>query len=353
MSAAGRPIVAAVIRELIQLGVVTVDDAVTQGIVAIDASMSHLSFRLQIGDSGRLFVKRSDPVGSQGRDLATEAAVYRLALRDERLASVVPPCRFVAVDDSLVVLDDVSAAPLTFECLAAERVAVGSAGPAGALDGYARAVARTHQVRPPPMGQPPWFLEALEPRWGSYEWLPPACRDLLSRLASSPGRRQAFRSAASRWQPSRLIHGDLRWSNVLAILETRPVRVWLVDWELACLGDPAWDIGSVIGDLVAGSVTASYLGATHDPLAAAAIFLRAYHLEAPHDAAELAALSVRSVAFAGMRLAQTLVEYGHSGADHLAAAEPLLLPWIDALMTDDATIGRRLAADAVPAGSDA
>jgi thiamine kinase-like enzyme len=53
------------------------------------------------------------------------------------------------------------------------------------------------------------------------------------------------------WRLSALIHRDLKWDNCL--LRTGPVpegesNLKIVDWELAGLGDPCWDAGSVLND---------------------------------------------------------------------------------------------------------
>ena len=342
-----QPSVASVLRELVERRVLTGSDLVDRGVVAVDSSMSHRAFRLRVGDTSPLFVKRADPVGSQGRDLATEAAVYRLAASDPGLAGVMPRCRVVADDDVLVVLDDVGAPTLTAESVVAGWAARGSFAAPSPLDDYGRAVACIHRVRPPPLGEPPWFLMALDERWGGYDWLPLACRDVLRRAVSSPDLRQAFGRAASMWQASSLIHGDLRWSNVLAASDARGSRVWLVDWELACVGDPAWDVGSVIGDLVAASLAAPDIASRYDPLTAASRFLVAYRSGEPAGAsAGFGSLVERSVALAGIRLVQTLVEYGYAGRDEVDAVEPLLRPWIDVLLGDAGGIGRWLVAAA-------
>jgi aminoglycoside phosphotransferase (APT) family kinase protein len=162
---------------------------------------------------------------------------------------------------------------------------------------------------------------------------------------SSPGLRDAFGRAASRWRPSGLIHGDLRWSNVLAASDGRDSRVWLVDWELACLGDPAWDVGSVIGDLVTAPLAAPTLGSSYDPTTPTSRFLAAYRSELPAARpSEFAAFVERSAAFAGIRLVQTLIEYGYAGAAELNAVEPFLRPWIDLFLSDVGSIASWLAA---------
>jgi hypothetical protein len=40
-----------------------------------------------------------------------------------------------------------------------------------------------------------------------------------------------------------LVHGDLRWENVLVAPVDAPPRVWLVDWEMGGSGERAWDVG--------------------------------------------------------------------------------------------------------------
>lgn len=321
---------AAVVRELLALGVLTVDDAVEQGFALTETSVSHRSYRVRIGAADGLFVKQADPVRSQGRDLSTEAAVYRIARSSEALAGVVPACHAVAADDSLLVLDAVPGTPLSDTALAQGGL---DPGTRSAMCAYGRAVARVHRVRPPPIGHPPWLLSALEPGWGGYGWLPGPCRELLVRLAATREMREGFRRAASAWQAGCLVHGDLRWANVLVALDEEPPRAWLVDWELACLGDAAWDVGSVLADLLAAAASRS-LEAGDPPgvWEPALAFLGGYRTAAALPEEEWTRLVRRSVALAGVRLVQALVEYGHQGAAFLAPIEPVLLPWAATLL---------------------
>jgi Phosphotransferase enzyme family len=54
------------------------------------------------------------------------------------------------------------------------------------------------------------------------------------------------------WQILTLIHGDLRWNNVIISKKdrSRSLQTILVDWEFADIGDPAWDIGGVLNDFL-------------------------------------------------------------------------------------------------------
>jgi aminoglycoside phosphotransferase (APT) family kinase protein len=45
------------------------------------------------------------------------------------------------------------------------------------------------------------------------------------------------------------VHGDIKWDNLLVARgEGGASRLKIVDWELARVGEPCWDVGSVFGD---------------------------------------------------------------------------------------------------------
>ena len=53
------------------------------------------------------------------------------------------------------------------------------------------------------------------------------------------------------WQEDAVIHGDIRWDNLLAVRggdSKRWTRLQLIDWELCGAGDPAVDIGAFFGE---------------------------------------------------------------------------------------------------------
>ena len=53
---------------------------------------------------------------------------------------------------------------------------------------------------------------------------------------------------AKEWRPSCLIHFDVKGDNILLSAKRGARSSWLIDWELAALGDPAWDVGSMFAD---------------------------------------------------------------------------------------------------------
>ena len=74
--------------------------------------------------------------------------------------------------------------------------------------------------------------------------LSPANGLLIRMLQSQEGCAEHLDSLRTLWRVETVIHGDIRPGNVL-IVKGRgesPREVWIVDWEMVQLGDPAWDL---------------------------------------------------------------------------------------------------------------
>lgn len=56
----------------------------------------------------------------------------------------------------------------------------------------------------------------------------------------------ALTQLAASWQYTHLIHGDIKWINFLAIEDENGVSQRLIDWELADIGDPMWDVAGLL-----------------------------------------------------------------------------------------------------------
>ncbi len=54
-----------------------------------------------------------------------------------------------------------------------------------------------------------------------------------------------LQSLAEHWQCDGLMHGDIRWDNLL-LSTNDPERLWIIDWELAGRGDTAWDVAGIV-----------------------------------------------------------------------------------------------------------
>ena len=151
---------------------------------------------------------------------------------------------------------------------------------------------------------------------------------------------ELLQSMHEAWSPTTLIHGDLKWDNCLVSPVARPrvSRVHLVDWELAAVGDPSWDVGSMLAEYLAGWVFSMPIAGDGTPeemirLArwplerlqpAIASFWRAYADGWGWDPATEDERLLRSVRYAGVRLVQTAFEH-LQGASALTAPSVCLL----------------------------
>ena len=52
------------------------------------------------------------------------------------------------------------------------------------------------------------------------------------------------------WTPKTLIHGDIKFDNIIITKEKNTRRNIITDWELANIGDPAWDVGSIFQEFI-------------------------------------------------------------------------------------------------------
>ena len=93
----------------------------------------------------------------------------------------------------------------------------------------------------------PWAFSAHLPPVGALLNLSPGAAHALAIIQTSDSLREGLGAARDAWRDDAFIHGDLRSDNVLVrVIDDQTTDVRLVDWELARLGDPAWDLAALI-----------------------------------------------------------------------------------------------------------
>ncbi len=143
-------------------------------------------------------------------------------------------------------------------------------------------------------------------------------------VQGAPGLSEALDELRRRWQPSSIIHGDLKWDNVVLVPRPsgrRPHHVQFVDWEMVQFGDPLWDAASFLAqhlDVWIGSMPV----AAHAPRSDSARlpldrlkpamrqFWQAYRLGANEDDHAVE----RVVRYAAARLVQFAIEADQQSA---------------------------------------
>jgi aminoglycoside phosphotransferase len=197
-----------------------------------------------------LFVKQAvDPETRLG--LRNEASLHRFLQRPE---SRVPVAQLLDedVENGVLVLEGLPHhRPLS-------RLASPSDAPPAVWEAMGSSLAALHGLPPPSCGgSPPWIVHLDRP---SAEFLRHAGTgrlQLVAHIQRSPVWKIGLTALRVGWRRRAATHGDLRLANVL--VNSSPVAgqvpdLRLIDWERAGPGDPAADLGWVVGELLALSV---------------------------------------------------------------------------------------------------
>lgn len=225
-----------------------------RGAAVVDVVPLHqrsLCYRLRFDDGRTAFVKRALPGGSGGA-VGQEVAV----LRHLDGADLPAPRLLAALGDPrepVLVTEDVTGIGTLETC----REDAGGTSPA-----WARAAAAgLAAVHTAPAGAVPENFPASDPaRRLVRAWTVVSPREVTRsasgfaealRLLRRSDLVPLLRAAAEEWTPSAVVHGDVKADNVLCrAAPDRPRPLALVDWEAGGLGDPRWDVGCLVGDLV-------------------------------------------------------------------------------------------------------
>lgn len=91
---------------------------------------------------------------------------------------------------------------------------------------------------------PPWILTITHrdvPLFGQ------GGAQLVAMIRATSAVRQGLEAALAGWQPDTLIQGDMKWDNILVRRRADGAPdLRIVDWELADIGDPLWDVAGVL-----------------------------------------------------------------------------------------------------------
>jgi Ser/Thr protein kinase RdoA (MazF antagonist) len=304
-----------VIPAALAAGALTAADVVHAGVQVDDVGRSHPVYRVSVGGQPRFYLKVFGPSrgATDGRP-ERELAVLRLAAEHPAVAALVPgewrwdhdpstgPRRVVAtravagveawtLDRAGAALDD------AWRDLVAALVP-----PLAGLHRATRHLARPGAAVPAGLEPAhPWALRLMDGDAAPELWASPVLGALLREAAAAPVV-AGVRAARAAWRPMALVHADLKHDNVLVDPATTQVHV--VDWEMARIGDPAWDLAGLTARLL--------VARDAEPWSAADV-AAAKHLLAAYRAATglaLPALAHRLVLFTGTVLLATALQYG-------------------------------------------
>jgi hypothetical protein len=178
---------------------------------------------------------------------------------------------------------------------------------------------------------PPGILSIHRPPLAFYFSTSMANLQLIGVVQSFPELGEIFDELRADWQMEALIHGDVKWSNLIASPAGKGGRPGLkiVDWEFGGRGDPCWDVGSVFNDylslwLLSIPITGKtppdrFLELARYPLLGMQPSMRAFWTSYTRtmklDPPTAARYLERAVRFCGARLAQSAFEQSQADSE--------------------------------------
>jgi hypothetical protein len=249
---------------LIAKGLISADSVVDGDFAVIDVSGRNRNLKILRGRHPGFFVKQIqnwDP--RTVAMLQCETACYWLASNDSpftALADLLPEFYWYDPERHILITELLDNSENLYEHFC--RVGVLDPEIAGtlgrALGSYHSATAEVLKDSPHSTIFPkqiPWIL--LETRRNSHPFkhISPATAELFEAVDSSEIRTD-LNELGNGWCTEVLIHGDMRLENCLLSGNGSrdKVKLQIVDWELADIGDACWDVGGVIQAFVAASI---------------------------------------------------------------------------------------------------
>jgi len=314
------------VHYLLERGLLERRAVVDGDVMVVEGVRRHHNYSVIRRNGAGLFVKQMQPDQAfSAQTLQKEAACYVLMESDPALQPIhalMPRFRSYDPDRHILVLELIGGGENLTELH--RRV---NAFPSDVAQRIGELLARYHDVSGRELlpranaaifqGQPPWILSFhLMPR-GSVQNLSAANGQFMTILQSYPDFGQALDRVRAGWRRNALVHGDMKFDNVVMRFEEQTMHV--VDWELADVGDSAWDVASILQAYLTWWIATLQRVPTGEPDDAAQYpletiqpairaFWDAYVSSRRLSAREADAELERAVSYAGARMLQTVYE---------------------------------------------
>jgi Phosphotransferase enzyme family len=186
--------------------------------------------------------------------------------------------------------------------------------------------------------QIPWVMNLGIPNTGAQQTGSPVMQTVLT----NPDFQAMLRDARNRYDFTSLIHGDIKWMNFLVNGPKGREKINLIDWEIADIGDPLWDVAGIFMSILMMAVAESPYQPKdmsgfpiNEPIKALAPcwplmagFWRTYLQKINYTLHDTSAGLEKALHFTGARLIQTAIEYNMHSNELNPNANRLLLACI-------------------------
>jgi thiamine kinase-like enzyme len=317
------------VHYLIERGLLDRRAVVDGDVMVVEGARRHHNYSVIRRQGTGLFVKQMQPdQAMSAQTLQKEAACYVMMESDAAVAEIhalMPRFRAYDPDRHILVMDLIGGGENLTEL---HRRLNGFPTDVAASVGVL--LARYHDVSSRELlprantaiyqGQPPWILSFHLVPHGSMQNLSAANGQFMTILQRYPDFGQALDRIRASWRRNVLVHGDMKFDNVVVRgARTAEQTMYVVDWELADVGDSAWDVASILQAYLTWWIAtlqrvpgdepgdgAQYPLESIQPAIGA--FWDAYVSSRRLSAREADAELERAVSYAGARMLQTVYE---------------------------------------------
>ncbi len=103
--------------------------------------------------------------------------------------------------------------------------------------------------------QAPWPMTLEQTGFSFLDNFPPIGPQLSASIRQSPKLLPMLSALRPLWQYDSLIHGDMKWDNcLLSSRDGVELNLTIVDWELADIGDGAWDVATIFKEYLVAAI---------------------------------------------------------------------------------------------------
>jgi hypothetical protein len=237
---------------LLDRKLISTADVVSSALAVSELNRRHCLFRVERETLPNYLIKQANAPGRFAA-LRHEAEVYALLSEPQdngQHAVRLPRCFGYDGSRAMLILELFAGAPSLREHLwKGRRFSSRLGAKLGEILGQLHNYYPTGQGAESLPGDPHWALSAHRPDLDFFCDFSQATIQVVGVLQQSAELCALLAQAREGWRAEAMIHNDLRLDNVL-VLDGQGRDLVLVDWELAAVGDPCWDVGSLFAEFL-------------------------------------------------------------------------------------------------------